>query len=53
MGMIWHLGTIAVDEETHLATFVQETTVNGFIRRSEEDDRELRMMYERIRRFFY
>jgi hypothetical protein len=34
MGMIWHLVTIAVDEETHLGIVAQETTVNGFLRRT-------------------
>jgi hypothetical protein len=53
MGMIWHIGTIAVDEQTHLATVVQDTTVHGFIRKSQRDDRELRIMYDRIREFYH
>ena len=53
MGMIFHIGTIAADEEVQLYTFFQETTVNGFIRKSQNDDRELKVLYERIRKFFY
>jgi len=52
MGMIWHIGTISADEVAQLYTFVQETTVHGFIRRSQNDDRELKILYERIREFF-
>jgi hypothetical protein len=49
MGMIWHLVTPAVDEEIPLALMVQETTIEGFIRKTPDDDRELRIMFERIR----
>ncbi len=36
-----------------VATLVQETTVEGFIRRREDDARELHLMYERIKEHFY
>jgi hypothetical protein len=53
MGMIWHIVTLGVDEEISLATLVQETTVEGFIRKQEDDAHELHMIYERINKYFY
>jgi len=53
MGMIWHMVTPAVDEDIPLALVGQETTIEGFIRRSPDDDRELRVLFERIRPHFY
>jgi hypothetical protein len=53
MGMIWHMVTPAVDEDIPLALVGQETTIEGFIRKSADDDRELRVLFERIRPHFY
>ena len=51
--MIWHIITIGVDEEIPLPTLVQETMVEGFVRKREDDARELHMIYERISKYFY
>jgi len=53
MGMIWHIITVGIDEGIPLPTLVQETTVEGFVRKREDDARELRTMYERISEYFY
>jgi hypothetical protein len=53
MGMIWHIVTPAVDETIPLALVAQETAIEGFIRKGPDDDRELRILYERVRPHFY